>query len=104
MLRHSMALKWFAIGKLAHAARLGHLAPDEASDFRAQFGDTWHLVQTMLGHRRVETTKLVYLEPFQTLEVELLLAHADGFPVAQFMADAFAGHSQVRTDPLADAG
>jgi hypothetical protein len=34
----------------------------------------------------------------------LLLAHADGFPVAQFMADAFAGHSRVRTDPLADAG
>jgi hypothetical protein len=54
MLRHSMALKWFAIGKLVHAARLGHLAPDEASDFRAQFGDTWHLVQTMLGHRRVD--------------------------------------------------
>ena len=44
------------------------------------------------------------LEPFQNLEVELLLAHADGFPVAQFMADAFAGHPRVRTDPLADAG
>jgi hypothetical protein len=44
------------------------------------------------------------VEPFQTLEVELLLAHADGFPVAQFMADAFAGHPRVRTDPLAAAG
>ncbi len=63
MLRHSMALKWFAIGKLVHAAWLGHLPPDEASDFRAQFGDTWHLVQTMLGHRRVETTKLVLWVP-----------------------------------------
>jgi site-specific recombinase XerD len=104
MLRHSMALKWFAIGKLVHTARLAHLTPDEASDFRAQFGDTWHLVQTMLGHRRVETTKLVYLEPFQNLEVELLLAHADGFPAAQFMADAFAGHPRVRTDPLGSTG
>jgi hypothetical protein len=55
----------------------------------------------MLGHRQVETTKNVYLEPFKNLEVELLLAHAEGFPVAKFMADVFAGHAQVRTDPLA---
>jgi hypothetical protein len=72
-------------------------------DFREQFGDHWHLVQTMLGHRRVETTKEVYLEPFRNLQVELLLAHADGFPVERFMADAFAGHPRVRTDPLAVA-
>jgi hypothetical protein len=104
LLRHSMALKWIAIGKLVHVARLEHLTLDEGSDFRAQFGDTWHLVQTMLGHRRVETTKLVYLEPFQNLEVELLLAHADGFPAAQFMADAFAGHPRVRSDPLGSTG
>ncbi|MGW2539491.1 hypothetical protein ACWC5I_01100 [Kitasatospora sp. NPDC001574] len=103
MLRHSLALRWFAIGKLVQAARLGHLSQDEARDFRAQFGDVWHLVQTILGHRRVETTKEVYLEPFRNLEVELLLAHAEGFPVAQFMADAFAAHPRVRTDPLAVA-
>jgi hypothetical protein len=46
----------------------------------------------------------VPLEPFRTLEVELLLAHADGFPAAQFMADAFAGHPRVRTDPLGSTG
>jgi hypothetical protein len=46
----------------------------------------------------------VPLEPFQNLEVELLLAHADGFPAAQFMADAFAGHPRVRTDPLGSTG
>ncbi|MBC7304353.1 MAG: site-specific integrase, partial [Nocardia sp.] len=70
-------------------------------DFREQFGDTWHLVQTMLGHRSVETTKNVYLEPFRSLDVELLLAHAEGFPISKFMAEVFASHPRVRTDPLA---
>ncbi|MBT2405864.1 MULTISPECIES: site-specific integrase [unclassified Streptomyces] len=101
MLRHSHALRWYAIGKLVYATRLGHLAEDERRDFREQFGDTWHLVQTMLGHRSVETTKNVYLEPFRALDVEMLLAHADGFPVEAFMAEVFTGHPRVRTDPLA---
>ncbi|MGD0606602.1 MAG: site-specific integrase [Streptosporangiaceae bacterium] len=101
MLRHSCALRWFAIGKLASASRLRHLSEEETRDFRAQFGDTWHLVQTILGHRSVETTKNVYLEPFRRLDVELLLVHADGFPVGPFMAEAFASHSMVRSDPLA---
>ncbi|MGW2463111.1 integrase [Streptomyces sp. NPDC001761] len=103
MLRHSFALKWYAIGKLVSAGRLASLSEDEARDFRDQFGDVWHLVQTLLGHRRVETTKDIYLEPFRSLEVELLLAHAEGFPIGPFMAEAFAGHPQVRTDPLAAA-
>ncbi len=104
MLRHSFALKWWAIGGLVHAARLGHLSEEERADFREQFGDTWHLVQTMLGHRRVETTKNVYLEPFRVLQVETLLAQADGFPVGAFMAELLAGHPRVRTDPLVEAG
>lgn len=101
MLRHSFALKWYAVGKLISARRLAHLTDDELRDFREQFGDVWHLVQTLLGHRQVETTKQVYLEPFHNLEVELLLAHAEGFPVGRFMAEAFADHPRVRTDPLA---
>ncbi|WP_206281740.1 hypothetical protein [Streptomyces agglomeratus] len=103
MLRHSFALKWYAIGKLVQAARLGHLSETEWMDFREQFGDTWHLVQTMIGHRRVETTKEVYLEPFRSLDVEILLAHADGFPLEVFMANVFTGHPRVRTDPLAES-
>lgn len=103
MLRHSFALKWYSIGKLVHAARLGHLGEDELRDFRDQFGDVWHLVQTMLGHAVVETTKEIYLEPFRNLDVELLLAHAEGFPVEVFMANVFTGHPRVRTDPLAVA-
>ncbi|QES39493.1 hypothetical protein DEJ48_35995 [Streptomyces venezuelae] len=101
MLRHSCALRWYAIGRLVHACRLGHLTVVQRQDFREQFGDTWHLVQTMLGHLRVETTKAVYLEPFRTLDVEMLLAHADGFAIEMFMAEVFTGHSRVRTDPLA---
>jgi hypothetical protein len=101
MLRHSLALKWYAIGKLVYSARLGHLTDDERRDFREQFGGTWDLVQTMLGHRRVETTRNVYLEPFRTLEVETLLAHADRFPIEVLLAEVLAGHPRVRTDPLA---
>lgn len=100
MLRHSFALRWFSVGVLVSSARLGHLSEEEVRDFRAQFGDTWHLVQTMLGHRRVETTKNVYLEPFRALSVEMLLAHAEGFPVADFMAQAFRSHPMVANDPM----
>lgn len=100
MHRHSFALKWFAIGKLVYSARVGHLDGAQADDFRVQFGDTWHLVQTMLGHARVETTKNVYLEPFRNLEVEVLLAHAEGFPVQEFMSQAFRAHPQVAGDPI----
>lgn len=101
MLRHSFALRWFSIGKLVYSSRLEHLSDQEARDFRVQFGDTWHLVQTMLGHRRVETTKEVYLEPFRALDVEVLLAQAQGLPVPQVMADLFSNHSMVRGDPVA---
>lgn len=101
MHRHSFALKWFAIGKLVYSAKLGHLTDDEAKDFRTQFGDTWHLVQTMLGHASVETTKNVYLEPFRSLDVEVLLNHANDFPIADFLTQAFREHPNVSSDPLA---
>lgn len=100
MHRHSFALKWFAIGKLVHSSKLSHLGDDEAQDFRTQFGDTWHLVQTMLGHASVETTKNVYLEPFRSLDVEVLLNHANDFPVADFLSQAFQQHPNVVSDPL----
>lgn len=101
MLRHSFALRWFAVGKLIKYSRLSHLSADEQRDFREEIGDVWHLVQTMLGHRTVETTRDVYLEPFRSLEVETLLTHADDSLVKAFMADVFADNPWVRTDPLA---
>jgi integrase len=65
MLRHSCALRWYAVGRLAYERRFAHLSEDETKDFRKQFGDTWDLVATYLGHRRPETTNLHYLEPFR---------------------------------------
>jgi integrase len=100
MLRHSFALRWFSIGKLVYSSRLTHLSGSEARDFRSQFGDTWHLVQTMLGHRRVETTKNVYLEPFRSLDVEVLLAHAEGQYPSDLFSELFEHHPLVATDPL----
>lgn len=90
MLRHSFALRWFSVGMLVYSSRLAHLSEEQARDFRTQFGDTWHLVQTMLGHRHVETTKNAF-GAVSRAGVQVLLAHAEGFPVAEFMAQAFCG-------------
>lgn len=57
MLRHSCALRWYAVGRLAYERRFGHLDVEEQRDFRVQFGNTWDLVATMLGHRSPETTR-----------------------------------------------
>ncbi|MET8428810.1 site-specific integrase [Nocardia sp. NPDC004860] len=101
--RHSAALRWFSVGKLVYAKQIGHLDAEETRDFREQFGDTWDLVQTILGHRRVETTKSVYLEPFRNLSVEILLAQVDGLDVDKFVVEALTGHPRVIADPLAIA-
>ena len=103
MLRHSCALRWYAVGRLAYARRLGHLSEEETKDFRVQFGDTWDLVATILGHRSPETTKRHYLEPFRALDVELLLQHAQQAAVDGFLASYLADHPLVRTDPLRPA-
>jgi site-specific recombinase XerD len=59
-LRHSFALRWFSVGKLLYEQRFAHLDGDQLRDFRAQFGDTWYLVKTLLGHADVATTMNVY--------------------------------------------
>jgi integrase len=99
-LRHSFALRWYSVGRLAYEQRFAHLSEDEQKDFRAQFGNTWDLVATMLGHRSPETTKNHYLEPFRSLDVELLLRHAGEASVTEFLAGYLADHPRVRTDPL----
>jgi integrase len=60
MLRHSFALRWFSVGRLLYERRFAHLDGEELRDFRAQFGDTWYLVKTLLGHADVATTMNVY--------------------------------------------
>ncbi|MGY4543651.1 site-specific recombinase XerD [Arthrobacter sp. UYNi723] len=76
MLRHSFALRWYAVGRLVWERRRAGAGSDRLEDFREQFGDTWSLVQTMLGHLDVNTTRNIYLEPFIGLDVEFLLAHS----------------------------
>ncbi|MEV8183293.1 site-specific integrase [Specibacter sp. NPDC078692] len=85
MLRHSFALRWYAVGRLIWERRSSHLDAHQTLDFREQFGDTWSLVQTMLGHADVNTTKKIYLEPFRSLDVKLLLEHG----TSELQADAF---------------
>jgi integrase len=99
-LRHSMALRWYAIGRLSYELRLGHLTADEMRDFRAQFGDVWQLVQTLLGHTTAATTMSVYLEPFRSLDVSLLIEHIEGAGMTALLAELLDRHPRVRTDPL----
>jgi site-specific recombinase XerD len=67
MLRHSFALRWFSVGRLLYERRFAHLDVEEMRDFRAQFGDTWYFVMTLLGHRNVATTMNTYLNRSETL-------------------------------------
>ncbi|BAS18693.1 integrase domain protein SAM domain protein (plasmid) [Arthrobacter sp. Hiyo8] len=93
MLRHSFALRWYAVGRLVWEHRRAGAGSDRMEDFREQFGDTWSLVQTMLGHSDVNTTRNIYLEPFIGLDVEFLLAHS-GDELSQDGVLAF-----LRSDP-----
>jgi len=74
MLRHSFALRWCCIVTFVSWQRTVGLTPAEQRDFRDQLGDVWFLLASLLGHRSPETTREVYLEPFQTLQVEQLVA------------------------------
>jgi integrase len=77
MLRHSFALRWYCIATFVAWQRTALLSDAERRDFRNQLGDVWFLLATLLGHRSVETTRTVYLEPFQVLQVEHLVALMD---------------------------
>jgi len=103
MLRHSFALRWYAVGRMLYSKRVGHLTEAETKDFRQEFGSTWLLVQTLLGHQNPQTTMNVYLEPFQSLEVELLLAHVEGVGASALMSELFASDPRVLGDPLTAA-
>lgn len=99
MLRHSFALRWFSVGKLLYEQQFAHLDGEQLRDFRAQFGDTWYLVKTLLGHAAVATTTGVYLEPFRDLDVAVLIEHAHGAAMAALLAEMFARHPRVITAP-----
>ncbi|GAA2440551.1 site-specific integrase [Mycolicibacterium llatzerense] len=77
MLRHSFALRWFSVATFVAWERMSGLTVAEQRDFRNQLGDVWFLLSTLLGHRSVETTRNIYLEPFQSLQVDQLVAVMD---------------------------
>jgi integrase len=101
MMRHSFALRWYAVGRLLWDRRLAHLTENEQRDFRAQFGDTWQFVQTLLGHAHPQTTVDIYLEPFKSLEVGLLLECAAELPLSGLMRAIFETDSRILHDPAA---
>ncbi|WP_228838947.1 site-specific integrase [Nocardia amamiensis] len=99
MLRHTFALRWFSVGRLIYEQRFAHLNGEELRDFRSQFGDTWYLVKTLLGHADVAVTMNVYLEPFRDLDVSVLIEHAQGAAMSALMAELFVRHPQVISRP-----
>ncbi|MEB3065044.1 site-specific integrase [[Mycobacterium] zoologicum] len=72
MLRHSFALRMLVTLIYAHERKMG-ITPAERREYRHIFGDPWVLVQTLLGHVNVETTRNCYLEPVSGLQVDLFL-------------------------------
>lgn len=72
MLRHSFALRMLVTLIYAHERKMG-ITPAERREYRHIFGDPWVLVQTLLGHVNVETTRDCYLEPVSGLQVDLFL-------------------------------
>jgi hypothetical protein len=50
---------------------------DELQDLRAQFGDVWYQLATLMGHSDPATTRAYYLEPFTRLQVDYLMALLD---------------------------
>jgi integrase len=103
MMRHSFALRWYSVGRLLYEARFAYLTEDETRDFREQFGNAWDLVQMMLGHADQRTTRETYLEPFRSLEMELLMLHAVEAAIPDLMARIFGDERRVLGDPLAGA-
>lgn len=73
MCRHSFALHMLVALHHAMDARFG-LTPQERRDFRLLYGDPWRMVQDLLGHADVETTRRTYLAPVSDLRLDSLLS------------------------------
>lgn len=73
MARHSFALVMLVVLNHVMDRRMG-LTPEERRDFRLLYGDPWRMVQDLLGHAQMETTKYIYLAPVADLQLRSLLA------------------------------
>ncbi|WP_226966648.1 site-specific integrase [Streptomyces phaeolivaceus] len=73
MCRHSFALYMLVVLHHVMDVRLG-LTPQERRDFLLLYGDPWRMVQDLLGHADVETTRKIYLAPVSDLQLHSLIA------------------------------
>lgn len=95
-LRHSFALRWFSVGRLLWAGRTRLLTEEEGRDFREEMGSQWFLVQTLLGHRNVSTTRDIYLEPFAGLDIEILMAQIEHESTPELLRMFLTEHPRVQ--------
>lgn len=77
--RHSFALKMLVTLHRALDRRFG-LSQGERDHVRRVYGDAFHLVKDLLGHRSEQTTRMIYLEPLNGLRLVSILddPEADG--------------------------
>ncbi|MEU6904261.1 site-specific integrase [Streptomyces coeruleorubidus] len=91
--RHSFALYMLVILHHLMDQRFG-LSPEERRDYRLLYGDPWRMVQDLLGHAFLETTRERYLAPVADLQLRSLLTTAppfcEGEPPARQMDEVFA--------------
>ncbi|RSN54018.1 integrase [Streptomyces sp. WAC 04229] len=80
MCRHSFALHMLVVLHHLMDRRMG-LSVQERRDFQLLYGDVWRMVQDLLGHAQVETTRDIYLAPVADLRLRSLLA--DPAPLAK---------------------
>ncbi|MFG2631421.1 tyrosine recombinase XerC [Streptomyces sp. NPDC048473] len=73
MCRHSFALCMLVVLNHVMDRRMG-LTAEERRDFRLLYGDPWRMVQDLLGHAQLETTRAIYLAPVADLQLRSLLA------------------------------
>ncbi|QHA09632.1 tyrosine-type recombinase/integrase [Streptomyces broussonetiae] len=72
MCRHSFALYMLVVLHHVMDVKLG-LSAEERRDFRLLYGDPWRMVQDLLGHAQLETTREIYLAPVADLQLRSLL-------------------------------
>lgn len=70
--RHSFALYMLVVLHYLMDQKFG-LTPEERRDFRLLYGDPWRMVQDLLGHADLETTRAIYLAPVADLQLRSLL-------------------------------
>lgn len=76
MARHSFALYMLVVLHHVVDLRMG-LTPEERRDFRLLYGDPWRMVQDLLGHAQLETTREIYLAPVSDLLLRSMMAQPE---------------------------